>query len=338
MLLPTPRGPVSEILVSVFRTSPGADAEALLKTVSAADVEKISEEDLQLSLFLCYGPQYCLFGESVQSWEWESSLIELRKRLEVRFDRELREAVSELPDVGVAKLPDFLMELGRPRGGRSLSRYLKQDATMEQFREFLMHRSVYSLMEADHHSLVIPRVRGGGKPALVEIQSDEYGGGVPGRLHSQLFELTLSELGMHTRFGAYFEKVPACALATVNVISYFGTYGRHRGAVLGNLAVTEIGSHHVNQNFRNGLRRLDGPDESWLFFQEHIVADAVHEQLAAYDMCGEFVRENPGELAEVVFGAMVTAELGARANEYLLSCWERGESALRGAMPAVAGR
>ncbi|MFE5570981.1 iron-containing redox enzyme family protein [Amycolatopsis japonica] len=329
MRLPNHRGPVSEILVRVFQRPPEDGDESILGAISATDVDAISDEDLQLSLFLCYGPQYCLFGEAAQTWEWDTSLVELRKRLEARFARELRETAGPLPVVDVDKLPGFLMELGKPSPGRSLSRYLKQDATMEQFQEFLMHRSVYSLMEADHHSLVIPRVRGGGKPALVEIQADEYGGGIPGRLHSQLFELTLAELGMHTEFGAYFEDVPACSLANVNVISYFGTYGRHRGALLGNLAMTEIGSHYVNRNFRNGLQRLNGSDDSWLFFQEHIVADAVHEQLAAYDMCGKFVRDNPRELSDLVFGAVVTAELSARANEYLLSSWERGESSLR---------
>ncbi|SEB32088.1 Iron-containing redox enzyme [Amycolatopsis lurida] len=337
MRLPNHRGPVSEILIRAFQHPPEAEDESALEAIPASEIETLSDEDLQLSLFLCYGLQYCLFGETAQHWEWETSLIGLRKRLEVRFARELRETAGQLPVVDVEKLPEFLMDLGKPSPGRSLSRYLKQDATMEQFQEFLMHRSVYSLMEADHHSLVIPRVRGGGKPALVEIQADEYGGGIPGRLHSQLFELTLNELGMLTEFGSYFEDVPACSLTTVNVISYFGTYGRHRGAMLGNLAMTEIGSHYVNRNFRNGLQRLNGSDDSWLFFQEHIVADAVHEQLAAYDMCGRFVRDNPREVSDMVFGAVVTAELGARANEHMLSSWERGESSLRGAASVAAG-
>ncbi|MGV9300873.1 iron-containing redox enzyme family protein [Amycolatopsis sp. NPDC003676] len=337
MRLPHPRGPVSEMLVRALQSPPEAGAKAVLDGISAAQVDSVSDEDLQLGLFLCYGPQYCLFGEPAQSWEWDASLVELRKRLETRFARELGEAAGELPETEVEKLPEFLMELGKPSPGRSLSRYIKQEATMAQFKEFLAHRSVYSLMEADHHSLAIPRVRGGGKPALVEIQSDEYGGGIPGRLHSQLFELTMAELGMITEFGGYFEDVPACSLATVNLISYFGTYGRHRGALLGNLAITEIGSHYVNRNFRNGLQRLNGSDDSWLFFQEHIVADAVHEQLAAHDMCGKFVRENPGELSDVVFGAVVTAELGGRANEAILSSWEHGESALRRTTSAAAG-
>ncbi|GAA3873226.1 iron-containing redox enzyme family protein [Saccharothrix violaceirubra] len=335
MQLPDHRGPVGEILVDLLRRPPEPGDESILKEVLATEADSIAEEDLQHSLFVCYGLQYYLFDEAAQHWEWHAPLIGLRQRLEARFQRVLDEAVGPLPDLEVEELPGFLMELGKPRAGRSLSRYIKRDATIRQFEEFLMHRSVYSLMEADHHSLAIPRVRGGGKPALVEIQSDEYGGGIPGRLHSQLFELTLDELGLRTEFGAYFADVPAYSLATVNLISYFGTYGRRRGALLGNLAITEIGSHHVNRNFRNGLQRLNGSDSSWLFFQEHIVADAVHEQLAAHDMCGRFVRENPSELSDVVFGALATTELGGLANENILSSWERGESSLRTTTPAA---
>ncbi len=336
MQLPNHRGPVSETLVRLLRRPPEPGDKSILDEISATDELSVSREDLQLSLFLCYGLQYCLFGEPAQYWEWNTSLIELRQRLERCFQRELDDAVGELPAMDVEELPGFLMELGKPSRGRSLSRYIRQEATMDQFKEFLMHRSVYSLMEADHHSLAIPRVRGGGKPALVEIQSDEYGGGIPGRLHSELFELTLSELDMLTEFGSYFEDVPAYSLATVNLISYVGTYGRQRGALLGNLAITEIGSHHVNRNFQNGLQRLNGSDSSWLFFQEHIVADAVHEQLAAYDMCGKFAQENPRELSSVIFGALAAAELGARANESILSSWERGESSLRSALSTAA--
>ena len=51
----------------------------------------------------------------------------------------------------------------------------------------LMQRSAYTLREADPHSWAIPRLEGRAKAALVEIQSDEYGGGRPQRVHAELF-------------------------------------------------------------------------------------------------------------------------------------------------------
>jgi hypothetical protein len=63
--------------------------------------------------------------------------------------------------------------------GPSLSSHLARNATQEQYAEFLMHRSVYHLKEADPHSFGIPRLGGTPKAALVEVQADEYGGGRP---------------------------------------------------------------------------------------------------------------------------------------------------------------
>ena len=51
--------------------------------------------------------------------------------------------------------------------GPSLSRYLERRATAEQFREFVMHRSVYHLKEADPHTWGIPRLAGRAKAALL---------------------------------------------------------------------------------------------------------------------------------------------------------------------------
>ncbi|MFD6073454.1 hypothetical protein ACFWGA_40150, partial [Amycolatopsis lurida] len=109
---------MSEILIRAFHHPPEAEDESALEAISASEIESLSDEDLQLSLFLCYGLQYCLFGETAQHWEWETSLIGLRKRLEVRFARELRETAGQLPVVDVEKLPEFLMDLGKPSPGR----------------------------------------------------------------------------------------------------------------------------------------------------------------------------------------------------------------------------
>ncbi|MFN8073920.1 MAG: iron-containing redox enzyme family protein [Kineosporiaceae bacterium] len=276
----------------------------------------------------------CLFGAATFDWEWNPSFLALRAALERRFESEVTALVGAVPEVAPADLPAYLMELGRPPRGRSLSQYVKREAGLQQFTELLVHRSVYSLMEADHHSLAIPRIRGGGKPALVEIQADEYGGGIPGRLHSQLFALTMRELGLDPRYGTYVESVTAPSLANVNLISLFGMHARHRGALLGNLAITEIGSHHVNRNLKLGLDRLGGSDLAQVFFQEHVVADAVHEQLAAHDMCGRFAQAHPEETASVVLGALASAAVGTAANEALLQAWEQGCSSLREPVPA----
>ncbi|WP_345151865.1 iron-containing redox enzyme family protein [Nonomuraea rubra] len=75
--------------------------------------------------------------------------------------------------------------------GPSLSGFLARRADLRQFREFVIHRSIYHLKEADPHTWAIPRLAGGPKAALVEIQADEYGGGRRERMHSELFRATI---------------------------------------------------------------------------------------------------------------------------------------------------
>lgn len=171
--------------------------------------------------------------------------------------RALRQHVRAEAGGGVA---ERLRRMTAADTAPSLSRHLHRHATMTQFREFVAHRSVYHPKEADPHTFAIPRLRGPAKAAMVEIQSDEYGGGRFGRMHSTLF-------------------------ATNNLMSMFGLHRRWRGAAAGHLASIEMTSSHPNRRYGQGLRRLGGSERACHFFDEHVEADAVHEQIAAYDLC-----------------------------------------------------
>ena len=80
--------------------------------------------------------------------------------------------------------------------GPSLSRFLQREATAEQFREALVHRSIYQLKEADPHSTAIARLpAGAAKTALLDIQVDEYGP-EPSEAHAVLFAETMDALDL----------------------------------------------------------------------------------------------------------------------------------------------
>lgn len=222
--------------------------------------------------------------------------------------------------------------------GPSLSRWLETRGTLEQFLEFVIHRSAYQLKEADPHSWAIPRLAGRAKAALVEIQADEYGGGDPDRVHAQLFANTMDALGLDSTYGAYIDLLPGATLATVNLMSMFGLHRRLRGRIVGHLALFEMTSSVPNRRYGNALRRLgiDDPKATG-FYDEHVAADAVHESVAAVDLAGGLVRAEPELLDDVLFGARALVELEARWAAMLLAAWERGRSSLRRAA-AVAAR
>jgi len=314
--LPRPRGRLSEQLVSALRQPPHS-----VRLPSAAD-----EEDGHFSLYVLYELHYQSFDDAADGWEWEPSLLALRARLEADFEAALRADVGPVDADGA--VPDLLERALAAGDGPSLSRYLECQASAEQFREFVVHRSAYQLKEADPHSWAIPRLAGAPKVALVEIQSDEYGGGRPERQHARLFADTMEALDLDPTYGAYLDRIPGVTLATVNLMSLCGLHRRLRGAIVGHLAALEMDSTLPNRRYGNGLRRL-GLDRATDFYDEHVEADAVHEALAAHDLAGAFAAAEPELAADVLFGARAMVKLDTAVATHIMDRWSRGESSLR---------
>jgi hypothetical protein len=205
--------------------------------------------------------------------------------------------------------------------GPRLAPYLRRHATREQFREFVLNRSVYQLKEADPHSFGIPRLDGAAKAALVEIEADEYGGGRRERMHSELFRTTMRWLGLDDAYGRYVPDVPAVTLAVSNVMSLFALHSRWTAALLGHLAALEMTSTLPNRQYATGAVRLGASEDQARYFTEHVEADAVHEQIAAHDLCGSYVQEHPDAIGDVLFGARCALTLDDLSADHLLTKW-----------------
>jgi hypothetical protein len=72
------------------------------------------------------------------------------------------------------------------------------------------------------------------------------------------------------------------------------------------------------------------------YFDEHVEADAVHEQIAGRDLAGGLVEAEPGLLGDVLFGATAVMAIDGRLSTHLMASWEKGVTSLRAAMPAAA--
>jgi hypothetical protein len=330
MHLPKPRGPLNAALCadlsagSQIAPSTLATAEALV----AAVLDPLTDDDLQLSLAICYELHYRGFDGVADSWEWDPDLLRLRALLEQRHTTALRELVGEL-EVTDEPVDAQLAALIAADDGPSLSRYLARHGTLEEWREYLTLRSVYHLKEGDPHTWAIPRLAGRAKAAMVEIQADEYGGGSAERMHSRLFAGMMADLDLDTGYGALWDDAPAVAFTSVNTMSLFGLHRGLRGACLGHLAAVEMTSSEPSRRYSSGLRRLGFGARTAVFYDEHVEADAVHEQIAAVDMCGSLVGEEPSLLPDVLFGAQCSLALDGLTAVHLLGAWEAGRSGLR---------
>ncbi|MEW9532913.1 iron-containing redox enzyme family protein [Microbispora sp. NPDC049125] len=304
---------------------------------SCPDDSQLDDEDLQLALFACYELHYQGLDGVDDRWEWSPWLLGLRGRLEERLERALARAVPRPPAPEPRDMHRALADLvASYDGGPSLSAFLRGKADLGRFREFVVHRSIYHLKEADPHTWAIPRLLGRPKAALVEIQADEYGGGRPGRMHSELFAATMRGLDLDDAYGGYVDSVPAITLAVSNTMSLFGLHRRHRGALVGHLAAFEMTSSQPNRRYSQGLRRLGGDAASRRYYDEHVQADAVHEQIAAHDMCGGLAAEAPHLAGDIMYGAGCALTLDRLFAEHVLGRWRKGASSLRDAGVAAA--
>ena len=331
-----PRGPVSAAVMQHLVDGVGTGHTALADEAVSASVDVEHDDDLQLALFCLYASSYGSVPALSAELEWDPALIATRRVIENAFEAALRRSVPvpQLPAPTMDAVARALFALTGADTGPSLSRHLARRASLEQAHEFLVHRTIYTLREADPHSWAIPRLSGRPKAALVEIQSDEYGGGRPERVHAEMFARAVRSAGLSDAYGAYVDDVPAVTLASHNAMSMFGLNRRLLGAIVGHLAAFEMTSSIPNRLYAEGLRRLGLGDDVCAYFDEHVEADAVHEQIAGRDLAGALAEDRPELLADIMFGAAACLEVDGRVGRHILDAWERGASSLR----AEAGR
>ncbi|HEX3331193.1 MAG TPA: iron-containing redox enzyme family protein [Gaiellales bacterium] len=321
--LPAARGPLSGAVLAALAGPPGPLA---LPRPDVAD--PLADDDLQLALYVCYELHYRSFAGTDEGWEWDPRLLAVRADLEAVFEAALRRSVA-VAAVVPENVEAELRRMVADDDGPPLSHTLERKASLEQFREFMIHRSAYQLKEADPHSWAVPRLAGRAKEALVEVQADEYGGGRPGRMHATLFAASMRAVGLDDAYGAYLDAIPGTTLATVNLMSLLGLHRRLRGGIVGHLAVFEITSPEPNRRYATGLRRLGFDRAATEFFDEHVEADAVHEAVAAHDLAQGLAVAEPELVPDILFGAAALLHLEARFAAHMFDRWAAGSSSLR---------
>ncbi|GAA5143843.1 iron-containing redox enzyme family protein [Nocardioides marinquilinus] len=322
--LPAPRGAVSKRLLESLL---GAEDVARDVVDDESGPERDPEDDA-LALFVLHELHYRGFEGVDERWEWSPRLAPLRHRLETDLENDLRArwlaSGATVPEAGAAgghDVPTLLAELVAAEDGPSLARHVQRHATREQAESLLRQRSLYHLKEADPTTWVIPRLESGPKAAMLEVQFDEYGNGDPARMHHRLFEDGLRASGIDAGYGRHVDEASTEVLEQNNALTMFGLHRRLRGAAIGHFAAFEATSSVPSRQLSQGLARLGFPPEMCAYYDEHVEADAVHEQVVLRDICAAVVAAEPEQLDEVLFGAWVCLDLETRTARATLAAW-----------------
>ncbi|MGZ4706235.1 MAG: iron-containing redox enzyme family protein [Acidimicrobiales bacterium] len=325
-MLPRARGPISGALLDLISDDWPVDLRVLPDLDGASElVDPLLDDDFQLALHAIYELSYRGFAGVDDRWEWDPAVLELRAQLESRFEAALRHVVA------ATQLTDHADDVGQVLDrfhGPSLSLHMEERGTIEQFREFAIHRSAYQLKEADPHSWGIPRFSGPRKAALVEIQSDEYGNGLPGEAHADLFADLMTSLDLDAAYGTYIDRLPGVTLATGNLITMLGTQRRLRAALLGHLAGFELTSVTPMTRYLLAAMRLRLDEPVRRFYEVHVEADEHHGALAAGVLVGGDPAADGLDPAEICFGAAAMLVVEDRFARHLLHAWAHDRSSL----------
>jgi hypothetical protein len=155
-------------------------------------------------------------------------------------------------------------------------------------------------------------------------------------MHARLFADMMRELGLPDTYGGYVEHVPGATLAEVNLMSLCGLHRSLRGALVGQFAMVELTSSPGSERLVRAMRRLGCGPAAIRFYDEHVEADAVHEQIIRRGVLDPMLAAEPDLAADVVFGIRASLMLGDRLREHLLGHWSAGRSSLRRPLPDLA--
>lgn len=319
--LPAARGPLSETVLALLR-----GGSVTLDPIEAEAADPWGE-DLQLALYCCYELHYRGFVDVADDLEWDADLLAVRAGMERVFLAALRAEVPACDGGELTEVIDAL--LVEPVDAHGVSHHLRRSGEVWQVREYVAHRSLYHLKEADPQAWVIARLDGPAKAALVSVEHDEYGAGDPARMHAHLFAEMMRSLDLDPGYGAYLDAAPAPVLAEVNLMSLCGLHRSLRGALVGQFATVELTSSPGSDRLVRAMRRLGLPEQAVEFYAEHVEADAVHEQLVRRGVITPMVAAEPELARDIVFGIRASTLLADRTDAMLLRSWGSGRSALR---------
>ncbi|WP_399096086.1 iron-containing redox enzyme family protein [Streptomyces sp. BBFR2] len=326
--LPRPRGPLSAAVISRLREGRG-------RLPSDDEIRRADPygADPQTALYVLYELHYRGFDGVDDDLEWEPELLAVRRPLEETFLAALR---ADVPTTGLAAALSALLTEPSADDGTDVSRHLHHRGGLGQLREYAALRSLYHLKEADPHAWALPRLRGQAKAGLAAIEFDEFGAGRAEDIHARLFAGLMTDLGLETRYGHYVDLAPAAALTTVNLMSLLGLHRSLRGALVGHFATVEITSPPGARRLAEAMRRTGAGPAAEHFYAEHVLADAVHEQVVRREVIGGLLRDEPALEADVAFGIHATGHVEDRLARHLLTAWRAGRSALREPLPPAA--
>jgi len=225
----------------------------------------LNETDRQRELFRC--------NRAVQSPETASRIAELESSWIGGVLADLEETTPEVASRQdwVVLLEELLAE--EAKGGPALH-FLADEASWDQFRDFVREFAPDGLTEAQNFFPAIARLPIRSQMALMRVLIDEFGCGNLLQMHTYLYQQLLAELGLPEELDAHVDRTAAETLQLLNVFYWLTQRAPTIEYFLGALAYLEASIPAAFLFLAQGCRRL-GIEHS-RYYTEHMHIDEFH--------------------------------------------------------------
>ena len=311
-----PRGPLSLAVLSAL----GGRSDTVGAVPPLEDVDPLSNDDFQLALYLCY--QLDFSRASSPDWPWDQELLNYRSALEDAFVARLRGDVGTVKSKRTNDVVAGLHELITTASGPSVPKYLCEKGSLDQLREYLVHRCVNELREVDPYVYESSSFAGSHPPvSTASADGGSRSSDVTPRART-CFADTMAALNLDSTPGAYVVRLPASTLATTNLGTMFAQHPQWRAALAGLVAVLEMTSVASKEQFSLTLARFGIGAEGRRFFETSLDV-AAHEALIEH-----LIRTEPCLRSDVLFGAACALRLEKRFSRHVLGSWAKHRSSM----------
>jgi hypothetical protein len=191
--------------------------------------------------------------------------------------------------------------------------YFRDDASLTAYRRLVAIMSVDGLVEASQLSRTLGGVANDVHATMTRLLLEEYGGGRPGRKHSDFFRTMLESLDMATAPEAYLDLVPWEVLACINHSFLLSDRKRLFLRYVGGLLYTEVSVPSAYRAYHAAGERLGLPRTATAYWDLHVKEDARHGPWMLHDVALPLAARYPEDAWELLLGYDQQRRLSARA-------------------------
>lgn len=201
-----------------------------------------------------------------------------------------------------------------------LYRFLRDEATFPQLRQFTLQETPLEMLFGDIVALMMPGVYGVAKVELAKNFWDEVGRADEPRIHRNLRAHLMHQIDIEPDF--YERDVQLFVREELSLVNMYLSAAMDRSKLtqlVGVMLATELMIPGRFEHLIEGWERLGLKQDGLAYLTEHVTVDAEHAQDWLYKVVQPMLQKNPAVKDEVLLGIMRRLDTAADVSDRLMA-------------------